>query len=237
MGRGKKKRKAKQHKRLQQRIIIRKKMGKPVFFTLTHCAKKLQGLTNRYIYKANMHKLLFISTRFYNVKYQSSIITNCNFRDTEFIGVDFFNCNMRDISFKNAKLNNVVFYNCNLKNADFTGASFSHVSFICTNTKVAKGLSESDDGISIYKTYKHIDLSSVTESALIGLSSNPSIFKANVLHVNKSKLNHWVLGIIKERYGNSGLEFMAKKLISKSDWDNMYTIFSYTLLLDKCFFK
>lgn len=144
---------------------------------------------------------------------------------------------MRDISFKNAKLNNVVFYNCNLKNADFTGASFSHVSFICTNTKVAKGLSESDDGISIYKTYKHIDLSSETESALIGLSSNPSIYKANVLHVNKSKLNHWVLEIIKERYGNDGLKFMAKKLITKRNWDNMFTVFSYTLLLDKCFSK
>lgn len=87
---------------------------------------------------------------------------------------------MRDISFKNAKLNNVVFYNCNLKNADFTGASFSHVSFICTNTKVAKGLSESDDGISIYKTYKHIDLSSETESALIGLSKKYGNVKISI---------------------------------------------------------
>ena len=96
----------------KQRILIRRKMGKPVFFTLTHCQKKLRGLSNQYNYKSNMHGLLFIGTKFFNVKYQASIMTECNFRDSFLTGVDFFNSNMKGVSFKNATLKNVVFYNC-----------------------------------------------------------------------------------------------------------------------------
>ena len=71
----------------KQRILIRRKMGKPVFFTLTHCQKKLRGLSNQYNYKSNMHGLLFIGTKFSNVKYQASIMTECNFRDSFLTGV------------------------------------------------------------------------------------------------------------------------------------------------------
>ena len=92
------------------RNSIRAKMGKPVFFTLTHCNKKMSGISNKYNYKANMHKLCFVSARFYNVKYQASIMTDCNYRDANIIGVDYFNCNMRETSFKNARLKNVVFF-------------------------------------------------------------------------------------------------------------------------------
>lgn len=111
----------------KQRILIRRKMGKPVFFTLTHCQKKLRGLSNQYNYKSNMHGLLFIGTKFSNVKYQASIMTECNFRDSFLTGVDFFNSNMKGVSFKNATLKNVVFYNCNLKGANFSGAKFEQV--------------------------------------------------------------------------------------------------------------
>ena len=96
------------------RNSIRAKMGKPVFFTLTHCNKKMSGISNKYNYKANMHKLCFVGARFYNVKYQASILTDCNYRDANIIGVDYFKCNMRGTSFKNAKFKNVVFFNCNL---------------------------------------------------------------------------------------------------------------------------
>ena len=103
MGRAKKKRVAKRRKRMFNRNSIRAKMGKPVFFTLTHCNKKMSGISNKYNYKANMHKLCFVSARFYNVKYQASIMTDCNYRDANIIGVDYFNCNMRETSFKNAR--------------------------------------------------------------------------------------------------------------------------------------
>ena len=36
-----------------------------------------------------MHNLCFVGVRFYNVKYQASIITNCNFRKVDLIGFDF----------------------------------------------------------------------------------------------------------------------------------------------------
>lgn len=46
------------------RNSIRAKMGKPVFFTLIHCNKKMSGISNKYNYKANMHKLCFVGARF-----------------------------------------------------------------------------------------------------------------------------------------------------------------------------
>ena len=52
MGRAKKKRVAKRRKRMFNRNSIRAKMGKPVFFTLTHCNKKMSGISNKYNYKA-----------------------------------------------------------------------------------------------------------------------------------------------------------------------------------------
>lgn len=78
LGRAKKKRVAKRKKRMFTRNAIRVKMGKPVFFTLTHCNKKMSGISNKYNYKANMHKICFVGARFYNVKYQASIMTECN---------------------------------------------------------------------------------------------------------------------------------------------------------------
>ena len=114
MGRAKKKRVAKRRKRMFNRNSIRAKMGKPVFFTLTHCNKKMSGISNKYNYKANMHKLCFVGARFYNVKYQASIMTDCNYRDANIIGVDYFNCNMRGTSFKNTRFKNTVFFNCKI---------------------------------------------------------------------------------------------------------------------------
>lgn len=89
MGRGKKKQVAKRRRKMINRNAIRARMGKPIFFTLTHCSKKLSGVSNKYNYKANMHKLCYVGARFYNVKYQASIMTNCNFRNANLIGIDF----------------------------------------------------------------------------------------------------------------------------------------------------
>lgn len=177
-----------------------------------------------------MHKLIYAGARFYNVKYQASIITDCNFKGAKLIGVDFFNCNMQRVSFKNAYLENVVFYNCNLKKAQFDGASCKNVVFICTNLDVTQNLNF--DEITVLRTYKKLVLPEELESDLLDLANNTSIYEAKVLHVNKKKLNHWVLRIIQERYGLEALVFMVKRLKRKEQWDNLYTVFSFLSLLE-----
>lgn len=218
---------------MQKRIAIRKKMGKPVFFTLTHCVNRMKGVANKYNYKANMHKLIFTNTKFYNVKYQASIMTDCNFANTSFYGVDFYNCNMKKVCFKNASFKNVVFYNCNLKNTEFQGATFSNVTFICTNVDVAHNLNIDDPEIKVFRTYKKLDLPEGVETELLKLANNDSIFNARVLHVNKNKLNYWTLRIIQEKYGMKSFMFLAHKLQKKVKWNNLYTVNSYLMLLEK----
>lgn len=231
MGRVKKKRVAKRRKHMFTRISIRKKMGKPIFFTLTHCNKKMNGISNKYNYKANMHKLCFVDARFYNVKYQASIITNCNYRNANIIGVDFFNCNMRGTSFKNTRFKNVVFFNCNLKDVDFTGTKFKNVTFICTNLQKSKNLDVDNSGITILRTYRPILIDESVENKLLAMAQNDSIFNAKVLHVSKNKLNQWTLGLVYERYGVDGITMLSKIIGKKKKWYNMYTVFSYMLLI------
>ena len=214
------------------RNSIRAKMGKPVFFTLTHCSKKMSGFSNKYNYKANMHKLCFVGARFYNIKYQASIITECNYRDANIIGVDYFNCNMRRTSFKNAKLKNVVFFNCNLKDVDFTGVTFDDVTFICTNLQKPKNLDLDNPGIRILCTYRPIVMDELAEEKLLAVADNDSIFNARVLHVNKNKLNQWTISLIHEKYGVDGIARLIEILAKKEKWNNMYTVFSYILLIE-----
>lgn len=209
------------------RNSIRAKMGKPVFFTLTHCNKKMSGISNKYNYKANMHKLCFVGARFYNVKYQASIVTDCNYRDATIIGVDYFNCNMRGTSFENARLKNVVFFNCNLKEVDFTEAKFEDVTFICTNLQGPQNLDLDNPGIRILRTYRPIPLDEPVETRLLTMAQNDSIFNAKVLHVNKNKLNQWTIGLIREKYGVDGIIMLSKILGQKEKWKNMHTVFSY----------
>ena len=207
-------------------------MGKPVFFTLAYCNKKLSGIWNKYMYKANMHKLCFVGARFYNVKYQASIVTDCNYRDATIIGVDYFNCNMRGTSFKNARFKNVVFFNCNFKEVDFTGAKFEDVTFICTNLQGPKNLNLDNPEIRILRTYRPIPIDEPVETRLLAMAQNDSIFNARVLHVNKNKLNQWTIGLICEKYGVDGIIMLSKILGQKEKWENMYTVFSYMLLIE-----
>lgn len=230
MGIGKKKRVAKKH--MFTRNSIREKMGKPIFFTLTHCNKKMNGISNKYNYKANMHNLCFVGARFNNVKYQTSIMTECNYRDAYINGVDYFNCNMRGTSFKNTRLKNVVFFNCNLKGVDFTGTEFEDVTFICSNLKETKNLNTDNPEIKILRTYRPIILDKLVKGRLLDLAQNESIFAAKVIHVNKNKLNQWTLGLIHEKYGDEGIDMLSKILCKKEKWDNMYTVFSYKLLIE-----
>ena len=179
------------------RNSIRAKMGKPVFFTLTHCNKKMSGISNKYNYKANMHKLCFVGA-----------------------------------SFKNAKFKNVVFFNCNLKGVDFTGAKFENVTFICTNLKNTKNLDLDNPEIRILRTYRPIDIDGLVENRLLAVAQNDSIFNAKVLHVSKNKLNQWTLSLIYEKYGLDGIAMLSKILGYKEKWNNMYTVFSYMLLIE-----
>ena len=233
MGRAKKKRTAKRRNNLKKRNMIRQKMGKPVFFTLTHCSKKLAGISNKYNYKANMHGLCFVGAKFFNVKYQASIMTDCNFRDAHLLGVDFYNCNMREDSFKNAVLENVVFYNCNLKDVDFYGTKFKNVVFVCTNMNVVKNLDLNDAGILVLRTYNKIEIEEKTENILLDLSANESIYAAKVIHVNKGKLNNWNLSIIQNRCGMKGIEKLSKILKRKERWNNLFTVYAYINLIEK----
>lgn len=232
LGRAKKKRVAKMRKHMFTRNSIRAKMGKPIFFTLTHCNKRLSGISNKYNYKANMHKLCFVGACFYNVKYQASIMTDCNYRDANIIGVDYFNCNMQRTSFKNARLKNVVFFNCNLKGADFAMTKFEDVTFVCTNLQESKNLNLDNPGIRILRTYRSFALDGLVESRLLALAQNESIFRARVLHVNKKKLNQWTIGLIYEKYGVDGISMLSRILCRKEQWDNMHTVFSYMLLIE-----
>lgn len=233
MGRAKKKRIQRKRIKMKERISIRKKMGKPIYFTLTHCSKNLSGLSHRYNYKSNMHQLHYIGTSFNDVKYQSSIITKCSFRDTVFNGVDFYNTNLRGTSFKNAFLRYVVFYNCKLSGANFSGAKFEHVYFICTNTRDIKGLDISEHGIRVYTSYYNVPLSQKTQSVLLELSNNEMIYSTHVLHVNKNKLNHWTLQIIRDNYGIEGIEYLTQYLTTKEIHRNMNTVYSYLKILEK----
>ena len=233
MARAKKKKDAFRKYKLKKHIEIRRKMGKPVFFTLTHCCKTLSGISNKYNYKSNMHNLIFTNTVFLNVKYQAAIMTNCNFRKTSFTGVDFYNCNMRGSSFKMASFENVIFFNCNLDKVDFQDAKFKNSFFVCTNMKIAKNLNYDNSGIIILRSYPKLNLSEKLEKDLLSLADNKSIFFAKVLHVNKKKLNNWSLFILQKILGAGGLDRLFKILIQKNEWKNLYTIDSFIKLLDK----
>ena len=173
-----------------------------------------------------MHALCFVDARFYNVKYQASIMTDCNFRGSELIGIDLYNCNLRGSSFKNANLENVVFYNCNLRNADFTGTRFMNVTFICNKIDGAKDLNVYQDGITILRTYPKLEIADDLENLLLESANKESIFDAKVIHVNKGKLNKWNLSIIQSRCGDEGLDSLGKILQRKEKWERLFTVYS-----------
>lgn len=232
MGRGKKRRVAKNRAKQERRRTIRIKMGKKIFFTLTHCYKKLVGLSNHYNYKANMHKLIYKDASFTNVRYQASILTQCNFSNAHLTGVDFFNSNLRGTSFKGATLKDVVFFNCNLKDASFENVHFSRVSFICTNTTVLKNFVP-DEHCTLYTTYPKIEIDKTVEQELLDLSSYGLIYKYKVLHVNRQKLNFWCIQILLDCYGNKTYSALCNLAQSKNDRWNLYTIFSYRKLIER----
>ena len=173
-----------------------------------------------------MHNLIYKGANFKNVRYQSSIITKCNFNQAELIGVDFCNCNLRKSSFKNAKLKNVCFMNCNIEGTDFLNADFENVVFVCVGTNKAKNLSINSN-CSIYKTYPKNNLDIGTQTQLLCLSEDSLLYEPHVLHVTKNKLNFWTIKILEDLYGENVFEALCE-IKNRKHKKGFYTIYSYT---------
>lgn len=225
VGRARRKTLARRKAKRRNREQIKLAMNKRIFFTLINCQKKLQGISDKCCYKSNMHNLTYKGAEFKNVRYQSSIITKCNFNQATLIGVDFCNCNLRKSSFKNAKLINVCFMNCNIEGADFEKADFENVVFVCVGTDKAKNLSINSN-CKCYKTYPKFELEPEIQSQLLQLAEEPLLYKPHVLHVTKNKLNFWSLAILNDLYG--GCVFRALCAIKNETLKTrFYTIYSY----------
>lgn len=220
------KRKAKHIKREQIRLA----MNKRVFFTLTRCSKKLQGISYKCNYKSNMHNLTYKDAKFENVRYQSSIITKCNFNQAELVGVDFCNCNLKKSSFKNAKLQDVCFINCNIEGVDFANTEFKNVVFICVGIEKAKNLCLNSE-CRIYKSYPKIELESNVQTQLLQLAEDPLLYEPHVLHVTKNKLNFWTLKVLEDVYGENAFRALCA-IKNKKHKKGFYTLYSYK----KCLF-
>ena len=225
VGRARKKLLAKRKAKQINREKIRLLMNKRIFFTLTRCSKKLQGISNKYCYKSNMHNLTYKGAKFENVRYQSSIITKCNFNQSELVGVDFCNCNLRKSSFKNAKLKDVCFVNCNIEGTDFLNTKFENVVFICIGLEKAKNLYLNSECI-IYKTYPQITLDSNIQTQLLQLADDPQLYEPHVLHVTKNKLNFWSLKLFEDLYGESAYRALCA-IQNRTRKKGFYTLYSY----------
>lgn len=201
-------------------------MNKKIFFTLINFPKKLNGLSNKLCYKSNMHNLIFKSSTFINVRYQSSIITNCNFNCSKLFGVDFCNCNLKKSTFKNAILRNVCFFNCNVSETDFSNATFENVIFVCTRTQNAKHL-VFDGNCKTYNSYEKVKLLSEDEDELLKLACNKTIYNSHILHVTKKKLNFWSLRILIDIFGYEAIKALCE-INNVKTHDNFYTINSFS---------
>lgn len=178
-----------------RREQIKVAMSKKVFFTLTNYHQKLKGVSNKYSYKANMHSLIFKGGCFSNVRHRASIITRCNFNETDLTGVDFCNCNLKGTTFKKAKMKNVCFINCNIKDADF-----ENVVFVCTRTEKSKNLTLNEK-CKVYTTYPKIFVEPTIQSQLLQLARNENLYEPHVIYITKNKLNLWILNMLEELYG------------------------------------
>lgn len=231
MGRGKMKRTAKRAAKAKRRREIKKKMGKPIYLTLIRPPWLMFDVYNRFIYKATINRALYKYSIIYNVRWQASSLTDCNFSDSDCLGVDFLNSNLKRTSFKNANLMDVVFFNCNLKGTDFTGTQFHRVAFIATNTDVAKNLTLTKE-CHIYRTYPNLELDPETEKALLELSKYSPLYKFGVLFVNRSKLNKWIIQFLIDIYGEDSL----RALIALKEEKNkryLFSVYSYIQRIDK----
>lgn len=226
MGRGKKKRKRKQAQNREEKA----KRGKHVPFNLANSPRKMNGIKNRYNYKSNMHNLIYKGGCFENVKYQASIITECNFKNSNLIGVDFYNSNLKRTIFNGALLKNVIFFNCNLQKTDFKDAKFENVVFISTNIEVANNFNQSGNA-TVISQYPKMNISSKLAITLSELANDESIYNSRVLHVNKNKWNYWNIKLLLDEYGKD-LERALNALTRRKNNRGFNTLYSYRRFID-----
>lgn len=226
MGRGKEKIKRKHAQKRKEKA----KRGKHVPFILANSPRKMIGIKNRYIYKSNMHNLIYKDGYFENVKYQASIITDCNFKCCKLVSVDFYNTNLKRTSFKGALLKNVIFFNCNLKKTDFEDVKFENVAFISTNIEVVNNLTQSDN-IRIISQYPKINISEKFAIILRELANDENIYNSHVLHVNKGKWNQWNVKLLLDEYGID-LERALIALTRRKNKREFITLYSYRRFID-----
>lgn len=222
MGKGKQKRKRK----LKLHRDRRRRMGKIVRFNLANSPTKFKGLKNKYAYQSNMHNLIFKGAEFENVNYRASTITKCNFRQTSLKGVDFISVNLKNTSFKDAVFKDVIFFGANLKGADFANAEFKNTTFINTNLSNAKNLAIDNVNVTILNTYPDMYLDKKLMDSVVNLSKYDKIFKYHTLHVNKNKLNKWMLYLLLKNYSQYDLTRGFQALSRRRDKRNFYTVYS-----------
>lgn len=209
----------------KEKRMEKAKRGKLVRFDLQNSSRKYVGFKDKYCYQTNIHRLIYKDAKFQNVRFQASIITNCNYKNASFRGIDFCNSNLKNSTFKGAYFENVIFMNCNLKGADFTDAKFKNVYFITTNTEVAEGIDT--EKVTILNKYpKELQLDSSCEIALFRLGQIEKIRKYHVLHVSPTKINMWVMSILLEKYGE-GTGRALNALVRRRDKRFFYTVASY----------
>ena len=223
---GKKRGKSRQKAKMNARRNRRRKMGKIVRFTLANATKKLRGISNCYAYQSNMHNLIFKGAQFTNVNYRASIITKCNYNNTNLTGIDFIYANLKGTTFKNAHLDNVIFFGVNLAGADFKNALFNNVVFINTNTTKAKNLNISQEGITILSKYPDFILNEDLQFMLFSLIEFNKIYKHRTLHVNKNKINKWFLYLLLQEFSTSELIRGFQALAKRKDKRHFYTLYS-----------
>lgn len=209
MGRGRKKQQATRKRKSMQRRMLRRKAGKPVYFSLSNYSKQLHGTKERYYQKPNLHNVNFRKSEFYNCRFKGGHITNSSMREVVFTGCDFIKINFRETSFRNAKFINCYFFQCNLKDSNFANATFKNTYFVSTSVKNAKNILINQSYI--LNQYPDMVISDRLSDSIKYLDSFTKIKKYGVLSTDKHKVNKWTLSILlKEFSENKILLFLDK---------------------------
>lgn len=209
LGRGKRKQKARRRLKSRERRKRKMKMGKPVYFSLSNYSKQLNGATNRYYWKANLHKVNFRKSEFANCRFKAGHVTGSSMREATFIGCDFIKVNLRGTSFKNANFINCFFFQCDFTDCNFFGATFTNTYFVSSSLKNAKSLCLKDNAI--INHYPKLIIGDDLQKVVQQLYESSKLNKYGVLLTDKGTINKWVLAILMKEFSERKiLRFLNK---------------------------
>ena len=209
-------------------------------FSLANVSRKLSGIQDTHQFKTNAHNLNFNDSHFSNVKYSSSNLTNCRFKRAKLTGIDFIYTNLKRCDFSNAYLEDIIFFGVNLKYAKFKNTHFKNVYFINTSLELATDIDLENSGVTRYNKYPEIEINDSLEDVLYKIMQNDRIYKHGVLHVNKKKLNMWIIQILLWEFSATELtKYFSKLTINKTKDSNQrfFTYHSYRKFLNAYFKK